>query len=180
MKVVILHGSPRRKGNTAQLVERYMEGLNHHEEPVDISYYDVSHMSIKGCTSCYACQSGKGNPCAISDDMHAIYDALVPADVLVMASPVFYYSITAQLKAALDRTFAIIPAFHGKRLVFLSTYGAATKEGANIEGIKTMLQMACHDSGMELAQFYSTSTMHHPVGENPVALSEVYELGKAL
>lgn len=180
MKVVILQGSPRKSGNTAQLVEHYIEGLNTKGEAIDISHYDVTRMSIKGCTSCYACQTGKGNPCALKDDMNAIYDTLVPADVLVMASPVFYYSITAQLKTALDRTFAIIPAFKGKKLVFLSTYGAEAEEGGNISGIKSMMQMACDASGMEFAQFYSASTKNEMVKDNEKALQDVYELAKAL
>lgn len=82
-------------------------------------------MQIKGCMGCRACQ-GNGGHCVQKDDMAVIYEKIKAADVIVYASPVYFYSFNAQMKAAMDRTFAMEQTFRDKT-VYLLTTGAATE-----------------------------------------------------
>lgn len=99
-RIVVLAGSVRRGGNTDLLAQAFAEsaGKTHEVELVSVADYDV-HPCI-GCNSCY---TREGHRCFQDDDMQRIYDKLKQADVLVIASPVYFYGISAQLKAVVDR-----------------------------------------------------------------------------
>ena len=108
-KIVILNGSNSDRKNTAALIKAFTEGA----EGVgnEITRFDVAHMDIHGCLGCMACTSkAKDDPniCAIKDDMGRIYDAVMDCDIIVFASPVYWWGPTSQLKAAVDRLMAII------------------------------------------------------------------------
>lgn len=100
MNILILSGSPRKGGNTELLVEAFVKGAEerHHVEVVSVRDY-----KINPCMGCNACFNSKDNTCAQKDDMPQIYEKMAKADMLVIASPVYFYSISAQLKAIIDR-----------------------------------------------------------------------------
>ena len=105
MKVVFLQGSPRRGGNTDIVCGRMAEAMR--EKGTDVEMVRVADVSIQGCTECFACQEVSDEPgCPLKDDMHLVYDQVLSADALVLASPVFCWGLTAQLKAPLDRFYA--------------------------------------------------------------------------
>ena len=99
-RIVVLVGSVRRGGNTELLAQAFAEstGKNHEVELVSVADYAV-HPCI-GCNSCY---TREGHRCFQDDDMQQIYNKLKQADVLVIASPVYFYGISAQLKTVIDR-----------------------------------------------------------------------------
>ena len=99
-RIVVLAGSVRKGGNTDLLAQAFAEsaGKCHEVELVSVADYAV-HPCI-GCNSCY---TSEGHRCFREDDMQQIYEKLKPADVLVIASPVYFYGISAQLKAVIDR-----------------------------------------------------------------------------
>lgn len=108
-KIVILNGSNSGRKNTAALIRAFTEGAESAENVV--VKYDVAHMNIHGCRGCMACMSKpKDDPniCAIKDDMNQIYDAVMECDIIVFASPVYWWGPTSQLKAVIDRLMAII------------------------------------------------------------------------
>ena len=108
-KIVILNGSNSYKKNTAALIGAFSEGAE--DAGNEIVKFDVAHMDIHGCLGCMACMSKpKDDPdiCAIKDDMNQIYDALMECDIIVFASPVYWWGPTSQLKAAIDRMMAVI------------------------------------------------------------------------
>lgn len=101
-KVLILSGSPRKNGNSDILCDRFAKGAS--ESGHKVEKIRVSEKNISYCRGCYACKtSGK---CVINDDMPEILQKMIDADVIVLASPVYFYSIDAQLKAVIDRTVA--------------------------------------------------------------------------
>lgn len=104
-KIVVLNGSPRAKGNTAMLVKAFAEGAvaAGHE----VTCFDLQKMDIHPCLGC--CGGGKEpeSPCVQKDDMQKIYPAYREADVVVLASPLYYWTISGQLKCAFDRLFAV-------------------------------------------------------------------------
>jgi len=103
--IVILSGSPRMKGNTDILVATFTEGAESAGKKVTL--FRVADMKIGGCLGCKYCVENKG-VCAQKDDMLQILDALRKADALVFASPVYYFNVSAQLKPAIDRQYALV------------------------------------------------------------------------
>ena len=99
-KILILSASPRRGGNSDLLCDQFLKGakeVGHRVEKVFLGSRKIGY-----CIGCYYCQSHK-DQCVIKDDMSEILDKIQAADVLVLASPVYFYSINAQLKAVIDR-----------------------------------------------------------------------------
>ena len=99
MKILVLNGSPR-KGNTLTAINSFVKGVSceHEVEVVDTYKLDVSP-----CTGCRACQCYKG--CVAKDDSNMIVDKIVDADLLVFATPVYWWGITAQLKMVIDKCY---------------------------------------------------------------------------
>ena len=102
-KVLILSGSPRKGGNSDLLCDEFVRGAK--ESGNEVEKIFLRDKEISYCTACYYCRdTGKG--CVIKDDMAEILDKMLEADVIVMASPVYFYSIDAQMKIVIDRTVA--------------------------------------------------------------------------
>lgn len=104
-KIVILNGSPRKGGNTAPLVKAFREGAESAGNTV--TEFLLDRMQIQGCKGCFGGHSSLECPCVQKDDMVQVYPAIKAADVVVLASPLYYWTIGGQLKTALDRLFAL-------------------------------------------------------------------------
>lgn len=104
-KIIILNGSPRSNGNTSALIEQFTKGAEQNGHQV--IRFDLQKMNIHPCLGC--CKGGKdpATPCVQKDDMLKIYPHYVEADLVVLASPMYYWSISGQLKTAFDRLFAV-------------------------------------------------------------------------
>ena len=100
MNILILSGSPRKGGNTELLTETFAKGAaeHHHVEIVSVRNYKVNP-----CLGCNVCFKNETHTCAQKDDIAIIYEKMHQADMLVIASPVYFYGISAQLKAIIDR-----------------------------------------------------------------------------
>ncbi len=103
-KIVILKGSPREKGNSAILADRVAEGACSMGAEVDSFYLHA--MDIRPCDACEACHENGGGPCIIEDDMQSIYPKIEQADVIVITSPVYWFTVSAQTKLCIDRWYA--------------------------------------------------------------------------
>jgi multimeric flavodoxin WrbA len=103
MKVLGIMGSPRRQSNTEILLDKALEGAR--EAGAEVEKVLVSNLKISPCLEIYACL--KDGNCAIKDDMQALYEKLLEADHVIFASPIFFYGITSQAKAIIDRCQAL-------------------------------------------------------------------------
>ena len=115
--ILILIGSMRKNGNTARLVQSFADGSvqNNNVEIVCVADYNVNP-----CIGCNSCFVREGNKCFQDDDMVKIYEKLRNADIVVIASPVYFYGISAQLKAIVDRLHTPMRnTFHIKKLGLL-------------------------------------------------------------
>lgn len=128
--ILILNGSARKNGNTAQLIDAFIEGAKSKGHHIETFY--LQSMDIRGCTGCGACkntQEKRENPCVQKDDMAQIYSAFLKADVVVFASPIYFFSITGPLKTATDRLYAFAnllePQSLQKEGILLMTAGAS-------------------------------------------------------
>ena len=104
-KIVILNGSPRKTGNTSALVKAFTKGAESAGNTVTEFFLD--RMNINGCKGCFGGHSSRECPCVQKDDMAQIYPAVKESDVVVLASPLYYWSMSGQLKTAIDRLFAL-------------------------------------------------------------------------
>lgn len=104
-KIIILNGSPRKNGNTSALVKAFTEGAESSGHTVTEFFLDG--MNIHGCKGCFGGGKDPEHPCVQRDDMEKIYPAYREADIVVLATPLYYWSISGQLKCAFDRLFAV-------------------------------------------------------------------------
>ena len=121
-KIVILVGSVRKGGNTSLLAQAFAEGAKANNEVEIIS---VADYKVNPCIGCESCMKSEGNRCFQKDDMQKIYPKLAEADLIVIASPVYFYGVSAQLKAVIDRLHTPLRnSFKVKRLALLLVAGA--------------------------------------------------------
>lgn len=104
MNILVLNGSPRQKGNTKQMIEAFKEGAESVGHQVNVA--DVCRMKIGGCLACEYCHTKGNGMCIQKDDMQEIYNLLKEAEMLVLASPIYYHGISGQLKCVIDRFYS--------------------------------------------------------------------------
>lgn len=179
-KIVILNGSPRRSGNTSTLVKAFRDGAQSAGHTV--TEFFLNSMNIHGCKGCFGGQSDQICPCVQQDDMNQIYPAVRDCDVVVLASPLYYWTLSGQLLTAFDRLFALEEG--GKNLL-------------RGNGKSSALLMAAEGYGFDDAVFYYDHLMEHLCWKNlghvlaggntdvddiqgKAELQQAYELGKSI
>ena len=179
-KIVVLNGSPRKKGNTSALVKSFTEGAESAGNTV--TEFFLNDMKIHGCRGCFGGHSSRECPCVQKDDMDQIYPAVKEADVVILASPLYYWNMSGQLRTAVDRLFALEEG-----------------DGNLLRGHDraSALLMAAEGNGFEDVVLYYDHLMEHlrwknlghvlagrnmDVGdiEGKPELQEAYELGKSI
>ena len=132
MKILVLNGSPRPRGDTAKMIRAFREGAEAAGHQVTV--FDVCRMEIRGCLACEYCHGKGQGKCVQQDDMGKISGALQDADMLVLASPIYYHNISGQLKCVIDRFYAPLypkaPEKLRKVAMFLSSGDAEMYDGA--------------------------------------------------
>ena len=128
-KVLILSGSPRKGGNSDILCDEFMKGAL--SVGADVEKIRVAEKKISPCSGCYYCKESGGR-CAFNDDMTEILEKIIAADVIVLSSPVYFYSVCAQLKAVIDRTVARWTEIENKILFYIMT--AAEEDEDTMDG----------------------------------------------
>lgn len=104
-KIVILNGSPRKAGNTAALTAEFTRGAK--EAGNTVKEFFLNEMDIHGCRGCFGGHSTRECPCVQSDDMNQIYPLVKECDVIVLATPLYYWNMSGQIRTAVDRLFAL-------------------------------------------------------------------------
>ena len=104
-KILLVMGSPRKEGNSATLAKQVAAGAEATGATVE-SFY-LHGMNIQPCTACDACREERDKDCVIDDDMETLYPKLRQADALVIATPIYWFTISAQTKLFMDRWYAL-------------------------------------------------------------------------
>lgn len=104
-KIVVITGSPRRKGNSFAMAEALVQAAQ--AKGHTVTRFDAAFLKVGGCHACETCYK-KGMPCSVDDDFNTIAPAVLEADVVVFAMPVYWYSIPAQIKAVIDRLYCLV------------------------------------------------------------------------
>lgn len=129
MNIIILNGSPRPKGNTAAMVAAYRDGAESAGHKVTV--FDVCRMRIAGCLACEYCHTKAPRTCVQKDDMQEIYPALDEADMIVLASPIYYHGLSGQLACTIHRIYAPgYPRRLKKAALLLSSGSKGVYDGA--------------------------------------------------
>lgn len=104
-KIVVITGSPRRKGNSFAMTDAFIKAAE--EKGHIVTRFDAAMKKVGGCRACETCFS-KGKACTFDDDFNTIAPAILEADVIVFTMPVYWYSIPAQIKGVIDRIFSFV------------------------------------------------------------------------
>ena len=177
MKIVVLMGSPNRKGSTSILAESFKKGAEEAEHSCEM--IDICHANIHPCTGCVAC--GYEGPCVQKDDVEMIRAKLLAADMVVFATPLYYYGMSAQLKAVVDRFCAYNSSLnrrHLKSALLTVAWNADDWTFAALEAhYKTLVRyINFEDKGMVLGYGCGSPSMT----ERSKFPAEAYKLGKSL
>lgn len=146
MKIAILNGSPRKQ-NTSAMVDAFCEGAKKAGHEVEVLH--VGKMKIAGCMGCEYCHTKGEGKCIQKDDMEKVMPAYLDADMLVFASPVYYFDMTAQLSAAIQRVYAIGKPAKAKKAALLISSGSPNTASSAIATYQNMIgYMGIEDAGI--------------------------------
>jgi len=179
-KIVILNGSPRKNGNTSALVERFTAGAKSVGNTVTEFFLD--RMDIHGCKGCFGGHSSRECPCVQKDDMMQIYPAVKECDVIVLATPLYYWNMSGQLRTAVDRLFALeegdgnLLRGHDRSSALLMA-----AEGNGFEDVLTYYDhLMEHLRWKNLGHVLAGGNGHVGDIEGKPELEQAYELGKSI
>jgi multimeric flavodoxin WrbA len=182
-KIVIVKGSPRREGNSAILADQVAEGARSGGARVET--FSLHHMDIHPCDACDACQSEPYRGCIIGDDMQILYPKLLDADALVIASPVYWFTVSAQTKLFMDRCYALVDkdgyALRGKKVAIVMTYGDSDPFTSGAVNAFRTFQDGFRFIGAEIAGFvYGSASAPGDIRSDTAVMARAYDLGKRL
>ncbi len=180
--IVILEGSPRRNGNSTILARRLAEGAR--EAGAAIAEFPLRELRVAPCTACEACH-GPAKRCAIKDDMQAIYEAIRGSTALVFASPVYWFSVGAQLKAAIDRLYAFggenWAPLRDKRYAVILAYGDEDLYSSGGINAVRSFEDSFRFLGAGRAEFlYGSADKPGDIEADVELMERAFELGKRL
>jgi len=182
-KVLVLLGSPRKQGNSALLAEAIAKGAKAQGAEVETVF--IQGHKIKACTSCYHCQKKGSKGCPIHDDMQGLYKKLIEDRAWVIASPVYWFSMSAQTKLWMDRLFAL-PAyakhpFAGKRIAVAMSYGGADPfDSGCINALRTFQDAFSYTESTLVGMVYGSAMEAGEIKSNKTLMKEAEELGRKL
>lgn len=182
--VLALCSSPRTPSNSEILADRALAGAA--ARGAQIEKLRLHEMDIRPCTGCDACQVDAESECWIRDDMPGVLAKIRRADALILASPIYFFSVNAQMKLTMDRLYSLFSregfdALAGKRVAVVLTYGDPDTLSSGARNALGMFRDACRFLQMELVGW-----VHAPCGRpgevqaNTLALDAARNLGQKL
>lgn len=173
-KVLILSGSPRKEGNSDLLCDAFLKGAV--EAGHEVEKIRVQEKNIGYCRACYACR--ENGVCAIRDDMAEIMQKMIDCDVMVLASPVYFYSIAAQLKAVIDRSVARWTEVKDKEFYYIVTAAEGEKAAAETTIACFRGYADCVEGAKEKGIIYGVGAYEKGEIIGTQAMKDAYEMGK--
>ncbi|MEA1883408.1 MAG: flavodoxin family protein [Thermotogota bacterium] len=181
MKILSVLGSPRKDGNTSKLMESYVDGVKSTHTDADITIVYPNEENIKPCLGCNACKGGSPKACIIDDEMKKYYEELNKADVVILATPVYWFNMSSQLKIFIDRMYGLdfknFPS--GKKLVLLMSFGDNDMISSGAVNISNSMKQMAKFLGMDFLLEYGLSS-NLSNDEKNIALKDIKEMGMAL
>ena len=182
-KIVIVMGSPRREGNSATLAKQVAAGAE--AKGAHVERFFLQDMDIGACTACDACRKSTADDCTLQDDMAPLYPKLRAADALVIASPIYWFSVSAQTKLFMDRCYGLGGpegnALAGKRVGIVLTYADPDPfiSGA-VNALRTFQDGFKYIGAEIVGMVYGTADQAGEVKANRGLMEKAYQLGEQL
>ena len=176
-KVLLLSGSHRKNGNSDLLCDQFMLGAK--EAGNQVEKIILRDKKINYCLACDACKRNGGN-CVQKDDMKEILDKMIAADVLVLATPVYFYSISSRMKTLIDRVYAKYTEIRDKEMYFIIT-AADEREQYVKRAIESLRGFAsCLEGSREKGIIYGLGVGNAGDIKGSQTMVQAYEMGKNL
>ncbi len=180
-KILVFKGSPRENGNSSALAKRAAEGARAAGAEVEI--FSLHQLDIRPCDACDTCQ--ETGVCVLKDDMQALYPKLTQADAIIIASPIYWFTMSAQTKLFVDRWYAMQrpqgSQLKGKPFGILLTYGDSDPYSSGaINAIRTFQDMFCYIGSNLSGLVYGTAMDVGDVQKQPELMERAYRLGEKL
>ena len=178
-KVLVISASPRKGGNSDLLCDEFVRGAM--EAGHDAEKVRLAEKNVGFCAGCYACQKLKR--CVKDDDANALIEKMLSADVVVLATPVYFYSMDAQLKALIDRCvsrYDDFGRFKGTEFWLIIAAADTNREmmSATLEGLRGFMR-DCMDGSIERGVLYGTGAYGKGEVRSLPVFQEAYEAGKS-
>jgi multimeric flavodoxin WrbA len=182
-QIVIVKGSPREKGNSAILADKVAQGAR--EAGARVESFYLHGMEINACDACDACHAEPYSGCIVEDEMQLLYPKLLDADALVIASPIYWFTVSAQTKLFIDRCYALVDAegyaLRGKKVGIVLSYGDSDPFNSGAVNAMRTFQDAYAYVGAEIvAMVYGSADAAGEIGANTELMAKAYSLGKQL
>jgi multimeric flavodoxin WrbA len=176
-KVLIISSSPRKQGNSDILCDEFVRGAADGGNVVEKVF--LKDKNINYCTGCGYCFNQRGK-CSQKDDMEEMKQKLIAADAIVMATPVYFYTMAGQLKTFIDRNCFFYTQLSGKDFYFIMTAADGNKSAMDrtIEEFRGYL--SCLDNAVEKGIIYGTGAWNKGDIQKSKAVEEAYNMGKTL
>jgi multimeric flavodoxin WrbA len=182
-KLLVVLGSPRRNGNSATLAGEAMRGAR--ENDATVQCHHLNEMDIRPCQACEYCRSECAETCCQNDDMQILYPEVRAADAILIAGPVYWFSICAQTKLFMDRLYAFGNeegyGLRGKRIAIILTYGDADafKSGA-VNALRSFQDSFGYIGAEIVGMVYGSASQPGEIRENVELMSKAVEMGRRL
>jgi multimeric flavodoxin WrbA len=182
-KILILLGSPRKTGNSSVLADSLAKGTEKAGARVETLFLHDLH--VNPCSGCNSCQMENAQGCVIDDAMREVYRKIVEADAVVFASPIYWFSVTAQLKTVIDRIYAVGGGtkniLRGKTFGIVLTYADSDPfiSGA-VNALRMFQDIAAYLGATIAGSVYGSAYEPGEIAENIGLLDAAYKLGEKL
>ena len=183
--VVALLGSPRKKGNSSVLAKQIIHGVESVGAKVETVY--LNGLNIKPCQGCYACKKENSTGCAVDDDMQSLYPKLVESDAWIIASPVYWFSMSAQTKIFMDRCYALwnedpeLNLMYKKRIAIAMSYGDSDAFNSGcVNALRSFQDSYRYVGARIVGMVYGSAEEPGEIASNAELIAQAEELGKKL
>jgi multimeric flavodoxin WrbA len=184
-KILIISGSPKKNGNTQALIDEFIKGAKLKGAATEVVHAAFLKYKANGCTSCRACQRSDKYECAINDEAKPVLKRMADVDVIVMATPLYFFSASAQIKLIFDRIFSLYKwnnetgamktALKGKELVVI----ASSFEEEGLDALEAPFKITADYTGMPFRSLLvSGAGVSGDIMKRPDLLKRAYDLGK--
>ncbi|MBN1330037.1 MAG: flavodoxin family protein [Candidatus Heimdallarchaeota archaeon] len=168
------------KGNTATLIEECIKGIGKAGNEVQV--FVLNKMKIKGCQFCDWCIENSKLTCKIKDDMNELYPKLLESEVIVIATPIFWFAVSAQMKLFMDRLYALHTkegyALRNKKVAAIMVYGDNNTEKSGVNNaLGTLYDIFRYMKSENLGIIHGTAWKIGDAEKNSVLMAEAYNLG---
>ena len=178
-KIIILNGSPRKSGNTSALTAEFAKGAE--DAGNTVTEFFLDDMNIHGCKGCFGGGKKPDSPCVQKDDMDKIYPVYKEADIVVLATPLYYWTISGQLKITFDRLFAVAECDPNYRNPKKDSVLIMAAEGNGFEESEYWYdRLKKHLGWNSLGKVLCGSVMAVGDIKGKKELTDAYELGKSI